>query len=89
MLEINDKSEIKSSEKEKAVLEDIIEDDLVGTSGGSGGKIIEETTSMIESRRSNKVSTLPQRFSPSGNYLLTDSREPLCYLEALQIHDEA
>lgn len=83
----------KPVEKEKAILEGITEDDLAGKSGTLGGSIIEETTpvtSIVEVRRSNRVSRPPQRFSPSANYLLlTDEGEPLCYHEALQMDDAA
>lgn len=72
-------------EKEKAVLEDIIEEDLAGNSGSSGNA--EETCSItpqVEVRKSSRTVKPPQRFCPSAYYmLLTEDEEPQCYSEAV------
>lgn len=76
-------------EKEKAVLEDITEEDLAGNSGSLGnGNDTVPVTPQAEVRRSSRIVRPPQRFSPSAYYmLLTEDGEPQCYSEAVQVDD--
>ena len=46
---------------------------------------VDQSTPIVEVRRSSKTIRLPQHYSPALNYLqLTDGGEPKCYNEALQ-----
>ena len=77
-LEVDSEFTKEQPEKEKAVLEDITEDDFVRNSGSS--RNVNETypvTPEAEVRKSSRNVRPPQRFSPSTYYmLLIEDGEP-------------
>jgi len=66
------------------VLDEIKENEVPKVPENQEQQQVSETPTTV--RRSTKLSRLPERYSPSMYYLLmTDSGEPECYEEAMQV----
>ena len=76
-------SSTKVETKEFAEFEEISENDVQ-----TSPEAVQEEPSTPEVRRSSRIPKPTQRYSPSLHYLLlTDSGEPECYDEAMQVED--